>query len=230
MLKNTLSQKDALILHLKSQVKKVENKIVDIDSFKKQALEVNDGLQSAQDSLCESLEIIQKQYIIINYSLQIIVYKEKELVNTRSKFQELRMWNQSLNVPGIVQFSELEQLKGEMAIKIWKNNLEEIKKLDRESKEACLNNLLVVDVEMDDIDLGDVHSIIGTLNVNEKREDLKKNMETGKFFIQQMNQVNLHILNHFLVKQSLQCQSTQQVAVRIKKNLPLVHRRLLTLN
>jgi hypothetical protein len=85
MLKNTLSQKDALLPHLKAQVKKVENEIVDISSFKKQALEVNDGLQSTQDSFCEILEIIQKQYLIINDSLQIIVDKEKELVNTRSQ-------------------------------------------------------------------------------------------------------------------------------------------------
>jgi hypothetical protein len=57
---------------------------------------------------CESLESIQKQYIIINDSLQIIVDKEKELVNTRSKFQELMMWNQNINIPGITQFTELE--------------------------------------------------------------------------------------------------------------------------
>jgi hypothetical protein len=114
MLKNTLSLKDAL-LHLKAQIKKVENEIVDIFSFKKQALEVNNGLQSSQDSFCEILEIIQKQYLIINDSLQIIVDKEKELVNTRSKFQELMMWNQSLNVPGLAQF--IEQLKSEMEIK-----------------------------------------------------------------------------------------------------------------
>jgi len=87
MLKNSLSHKDALILNLKSQVKKVENEIVDICSFKKHALKVNDELQPTQDTFCERLEIIQKQYLIINDSLQIIVDKEKELVNTISKFQ-----------------------------------------------------------------------------------------------------------------------------------------------
>jgi hypothetical protein len=40
-----------------------------------------------------------------------------------------------------------------------------------------------------------------------------------------MNQVNLHISNHFLVKQSLQCQSTQQDVVKVQKNLPLVSRK-----
>jgi hypothetical protein len=46
--------------------------------------------------------------------------------------------------------------------------------LAKEAKTTCLNSLLVVDVEMDVINLDDVHSIIGTLNVNEKKEELKK--------------------------------------------------------
>jgi hypothetical protein len=112
-----------------------------------------------------------------------------------------------------------------MEIKTWENNLEESKRLAKEAKATCLNSLLVVDVEMDEIDLGDVHSIIGTLNVNEKREELKKSREKDKDDIQQMTQVNLQILNHFLVKHNLQCQITQQVAVRVQKNLPLVHRK-----
>jgi hypothetical protein len=125
------------------------------------------------------------------------------------------MWNQSLNVPGFAQFSELEQLKGEMAIKTWENKLEESKILARESKAACLNALLVVYVEMDEIDLSDNHSIIGTLNVNKKIEDLKENREKYKVSILQMNQVKFQSLNHFLVKHSLQCQSTHQVVVKV---------------
>jgi hypothetical protein len=97
--------------------------------------------------------------------------------------------------------------------------------LAKEAKTTCLNSLLVVDVEMDVINLDDVHSIIGTLNVNEKKEELKKRKKKDKSIIQQMTQVNLQILNHFLIKHNLQCQITQQVAVRVQKNLPLVHRK-----
>jgi hypothetical protein len=164
-----MSQKDALLIHLKTQIKNVENEIIGILSFKKRTLEVNDLLQLSQDTFCESLESIQKTNIIINDYLQIIVDKEKELVNTTSKFQELMMWNQKINIPRITQFTELEHLKSEMAMKTWENNLEESKRLDKEAKVACLNSLLVVYVEMEEIDIGNVHSMVGTLNVNEKR-------------------------------------------------------------
>jgi hypothetical protein len=68
---------------------------------------------------------------------------------------------ENLNILGFVPFSEIEQLKGEMALKSWENNLEERKILAKEAKFACLNALLAVDVEMAEIDLSDVHSSIG---------------------------------------------------------------------
>jgi len=82
---------------------------------------------------------------------------------------------------------------------------------------------------MDEIDLGDVHSIIWNINVNEKKKELKKSREKDKDIIQQMTQVNFHILNHFLVKHNLQCQITQQVATIVQNHLPLVHRKAFNL-
>jgi hypothetical protein len=43
--------------------------------------------------------------------------------------------------------------------------------LAKEAKVACLNTLLAVDVEMDDIDLGDVHSILG-LSMSMKKQKI----------------------------------------------------------
>jgi hypothetical protein len=42
------------------------------------------------------------------------------------------VWKQNLNILGIVPFSEIEQLKGEMALKSRENNLEEKKRLGKE--------------------------------------------------------------------------------------------------
>jgi hypothetical protein len=101
--------------------------------------------------------------------LQIIADKEKESITVRCKFQELIVWKKSLNIPGFVPFSEIEQLKGEMAIKSWEKNLEERKILAKEAKTTCLNALLAVDVEMTKIDLDDVHSSIGIVEVERRK-------------------------------------------------------------
>jgi hypothetical protein len=228
VLENNSSQKDALISQLQARINTIESTIIDISAFKKQALEINEGLQIAQQNFYESLEIIQKHYHVINNSLQIIADKEKESITARSKFQELIVWKKNLNIPGLVPFSEIEQLKGEMALKSWENSLEERKILAKEAKVACLNALLVVDVEMTEIDLGDVHSFIGTIEVDKRKENLKRNRERMQNTILQVNQVNLQVLNDLLVKQSLQYQNTQQVVVKVQKSLPLVHKKAFT--
>jgi hypothetical protein len=182
--KNTISQRDAFISQLQARITTIESTVIDISAFKKQALEINEGLQIVQQNFYESLDIIQKHYHVINNSLQIIVDKEKESITARSKFQELIVWKQNLNIPGFVPFSEIEQLKGEMALKSWENNLEESKRLAKEEKTACLNALLAVDVEMKEIDLDDVHSSIGIVEVEKRKENLKKNKErNAKYYI-----------------------------------------------
>jgi len=65
----------------------VKNNIIDVPYFQKKDLEITNELKLAQESLCKSLEIIQKQYNIIDDSLEFIVDREKELASTQHKFQ-----------------------------------------------------------------------------------------------------------------------------------------------
>jgi hypothetical protein len=139
------------------------------------------------------------------------------------------VWKQNLNIPGFVPFfSKIEQLKGEMALKSWENNLEERKILSKEGKIAGLNALLAVDVEMAEIDLNDVHSSIGIIEVERRKQNLKKNMERMQNTILQVNHVNFQILNDLLIQKSLQYQNTQQATIKIQRSLPLVHKKAFT--
>jgi hypothetical protein len=80
------------------------------------------------------MNINQKHYQVINNSLINIHEKEKESYTSRSKFQEFIVWSQNINVPGISHFSHFEQIKGELTLRAWERNLEESKRLARESK------------------------------------------------------------------------------------------------
>jgi hypothetical protein len=96
----------------------------------------------------------------------------------RSKFQEFIVWRQNLNVPGLAPFSQFEKIKGEMALKIWENNLEESKRLAKEVKDACLDVLSAVDLEMTKIDVSSIHATLGQVEIEKSKEDLKKNKES----------------------------------------------------
>jgi len=158
--------------------------------------------------------------------LKVIVNREKELVSSQHKFQDFFSWKNNVTIHGIVQFPKLEQLRGEMALKTWEFNLEERKRLAREVKVACINSLLAVDVEIYEIDLGDVHSLIETINVKENMINLVKSSEKNKEMIMHVNQINLQVISQFLMEQSLHCQKTKQSALRIQQSLPLVHRKV----
>ena len=133
-----LSQRDKLIEQLQSRITLFENTGMDITAFKKQSTEINGKLETIQQDLYQNMDIIQKHYQVINNSLQNIHEKEKEAYTSSSKFQEFIVWRQKINVPGLAPFSQYEQIKGEMALKVLETNIEESKRLSREAKEVCL--------------------------------------------------------------------------------------------
>jgi hypothetical protein len=81
---------------------------------------------------------------------------------------------------------------------------------------------------MTKIDLNDVHSSIGIVEVEKRKENLRENREKMQNTILQVNQVNLQVLNDLLIKQSLQYQNTQQDAIKVQKGIPLVHKKAFT--
>jgi hypothetical protein len=80
--------------------------------------------------------------------LKNIYVKEKDACAARSKFQEFIIWRKKSNILGLSPFTHFEQVKGEMALKIWEKNLDQRKTLAREAKEACLEALSSVNKTM----------------------------------------------------------------------------------
>jgi hypothetical protein len=92
-----------------------------------------------------------------------------------------------------------------MTLKSWENSLEESKRLAKEEKSTCLNALLVVDVEMIEIELGDVHSFIRIVEVDKRKENLKRNRERMQNTILQVNQVNLQVFSRGIEQSVREC-------------------------
>jgi len=95
---------------------------------------VNEKLQIFQQDMYESLDAIQRHYQVINNYSKNIYEKERGYFMARSKFQEIIVWRKNLNVPGIAPFSQVEQIKGEMTLKVWQKNIQERKRLSKEVK------------------------------------------------------------------------------------------------
>jgi hypothetical protein len=172
------------------------------------------------------VDTIQKYYQAINNSLKSIYMKEKDVSVARSKFQEFIIWRQkpiSLVSP---PFSQYEQVKGEMALKVWETNLEESKKLAREEKETCLNTLSFVETKLVEFEGNDISEALGQIEIEMNKENSRKNKENIQSVIQQMNQIIFLNINEWLVKPNLQHQITSQAVKKIQEKLPLVQKKV----
>ena len=109
--------------------------------------------------------------------MQSIDDKEKESIMAKSKFQELIGWRKSLNIPWFVHVSKIEKIKKEIALKSWENNLEESKRIAKEENKYYLDVLLAIDSEMAKIDISNIHAFIGQVEIEKRKENLKKNRE-----------------------------------------------------
>ena len=65
------------------------------------------------------------------------------------------------NVPNFPLLSPSEQLRGDMALKVWETNLAERKIFAREVKEACLEVLLSLDKGLIDLKGSDIAEAMG---------------------------------------------------------------------
>jgi hypothetical protein len=144
----------------------------------------------------------------------------------RSKFQEFIIWRQKANILGLTPFSQYEQVKGEMALKVWETNLEESKKLAKEEKETCLNTMSSIETKLVEFEGNYILEALGQIEIEMNKENSRKNKENIQSVIQQMNQIDFLKINELLVKPNLQYQITTQAVKKIQEKLPLVHKKV----
>jgi hypothetical protein len=203
-----VTQRDELIEQLQARLDLTEGTSIDISTFKTQALEINEKLEAAQQDLYLKVDAIQKCYQAVDLSLKDIYVKEKEARSARSKFQEVLILMQKDNVPDFPLLSYSEQLRGEMALKVWETNLEERKRFSREVKEACLEALSSLNKRLIDFEGSNISEALGKIEIEMNQQNSRKSKEETLAAIQEMSQIDLLKINKWLVNPSSQFQAT----------------------
>jgi hypothetical protein len=147
-----VTQRDELIKQLQARLNLTEGTSIDISAFQTQALEINEKLEIAQQDLFLKVDAIQKCYQAVDLSLKGIYVKEREARSTRARFQEAIILVHKDNVSDFPMLSPSEQLRGDMALKVWETNLAERKRLAREVKDACQEALSSLDKKLIDFE------------------------------------------------------------------------------
>jgi hypothetical protein len=221
-----VTQRDELIEQLQARLALTEGTTIDISAFKTQALEINEKLEVSQQDLYLKVDAIHKCYQAVDLSLKDIYVKEKEARSAWSKFQEVLILMQKANVPDFPLLSYSEQLRGEMALKVWETNLEEGKKYAREVKEACLEALSSLNKKMIEFEGSNISEALGKIEIEMNQQNSRKNKEETLTAIQGMSQIDLLKINKWLVHPSSQFQATVQEVNKIQEKLPQIQRKL----
>jgi hypothetical protein len=226
--KGLVTQRDELIKQLQARLDLTEGTSVEISSFQTQALEVNEKLEMAQQDLFMKVDAIQKCYQAVDLALKDIYIKEGEARSARAKFQEAIILAQKDNVPDFPRLSPSEQIRGDMALKVWETNLAESKRLAREVKDACQEALSSLDKKLIDFEGSSIAEALGKIDIAMNQHNSRKNKEETLAAIREMSQIDLLKINKWLVNPSSQSQAITQEVKRIQGKLPQVERKLYT--
>jgi hypothetical protein len=102
---------------------------------------------------------------------------------------------QRANAPRFSLLSHSEQVRGEMALKAQETNLEEGKKLAKDVKEACLEELSSLNKQLIEFEGNNISEALGKIEIEMNQKISRKNKEATQETIQEMSQIDLLKMN-----------------------------------
>jgi hypothetical protein len=174
------------------------------------------------------IEGIQDYYRLAECSLDNICIKEKEATAARVTFQEVVLSSTKEEVSRATRLSLSEQTRGDIILKNWEANIVESKRLAREVKRACEEAFYALDKESLYVGRDNISEALGQIDMEKNQSDFKASMEEARAEILQLKQVDLTLMNKWIVNPSLRLQSLSLEARRVEDKLPHIERKFYT--
>jgi hypothetical protein len=173
-------KQEELVKQLQDKLSSTESQVVNITIFQAQALEVHQKLEAEQQSLFSKVEIIQNHFRDVSQSLENIAFKEKEATTARAAFQKAVVFSAKEEVPVTPKLTVVEQIRGDIMLKVWEANISESRKMAKEIKEECEETFDLLDKKLLDIGKGDCPGLLGQINVIRHQLNLKESLHEAR--------------------------------------------------
>jgi predicted transcriptional regulator len=111
--------------------------VVELEIFQAQVLGIHLKIEEEQQGVFLNMEIIQNYFHETNKSLENILQKEREVKATRTTFQKAMAMSTKEDLREAKKLSVLEQIKGDVILKVWEVHLAENKRVTREVNDEC---------------------------------------------------------------------------------------------
>jgi len=153
-------------------------------------------------------------------SLDNIGIKEKEAIVARVTFQEAILSSKKEEVSRVTILSLLEQTRGDIILKTWEDNIVEGKRLAREVKKSCEEAFYALDKESLYVRKDNIFEVLGQIDMEKNQSDFEASMEESRVEILQLKQVELTLINKWIVNPSLRLQSLYIESKRVEYKIP----------
>jgi hypothetical protein len=129
-------------------------------------------------------------------------------------------------VPVTPKLTIAEQIRGDIMVKVWEANISKSTKMAKERKEECEENFDLLDKKLLDIGKGDCPGLLEQINVTRHQLNLKENLNETQIEISQLKQVDVTLMDRWLMKPNLQLQLVKFEDKRFEEKLPKIQRKL----
>jgi hypothetical protein len=199
-----MGQQRTMIAELQAQVETTESRMIDVEGFKSQAIEIRSRISSAQQSFLAKVGTIREDCLLMHRVSENLTVKERDAEAARVAFQEAMIATNnrvSASSPGL---TISEQTRGNILLKDWEHNIalgkEQAQKVTNSLEEAFNS----IDGELLGMDSGGDAETLMQINVEQISLDLKEKDERDSADISQMDMVDMARVDKHLIQPSAQ--------------------------
>jgi hypothetical protein len=145
--------------------------------------------------------------------------REREVEVARVAFQEAVTATMKEEMAISSRLSILEKTRGNILLKVWKHNISESRKRDKEMRDSCEETFGLINKNLLDLDKESSVGTLGKIDIAKHLLDIKENVEKEQVELSQISQVDIAQVDKWLIKPSLQLCSIitedRQVGIRL---------------
>jgi hypothetical protein len=204
----------------------IQNQVIDLKFFQAQALKVHTKIEVEQQKLISKVEVIQNYFQEVSKYFDGIVLKEKEAKVARTTFQKAVVLSAKEEVSKTQKLSVIEQIRGDIMLKVWEANIAENNKITKEIKDDCEGIFDLLDKGSFGIGKDNCPGLLGQINIVRHQLTFKENLSEIQMEISQLKEMDVTQIDRWLVKPNLRLQSIEFVGKLIEDQLLKIQRKL----
>jgi hypothetical protein len=213
-------QQEEMNRQLQNNINSIQNQVVELEIFQYQVLEIHTKIEKEKQGVFFKLEFIQNYFQEASKSLESILLKEREVKVARTTCQKAVAFSTKEEVRETHKLSVSEQIKGDIILKVWEENLVENKRITREVNDDCQGIFNLLEKASLNIGRNNCPGLLGEINIGKHQLRFKEDLEEIQVEIPQIKVINVTQIDKWIVMLNLKLQTIKFTRKIIEDRLP----------